>query len=84
MIFNVDRKELGEWLRTMRERTGKTQTSAAVDSGVTKAFLSSIECGKSLPTKDILRSLVKLYGIPKIEMIYKISDMVEEDLSKTL
>ena len=50
-------------LKKARDKCGLSQTSAAQAVGVQKAAISKIECGRTLPSADILARLCKLYGI---------------------
>jgi XRE family transcriptional regulator, regulator of sulfur utilization len=53
---------LGEAVRQLREKTGKTQEALAHDAGITTATLSLIERGQANPTWDTLRKITAALG----------------------
>jgi transcriptional regulator with XRE-family HTH domain len=50
-------------LRKARDRSGLSQAQVAEIVGVQKAAISKIECGRTLPSADLLARLCKLYEI---------------------
>ena len=53
---------LGEAVRQLREKSGKTQEALSRDAGVTTATLSLIERGQANPTWDTLRKIATALG----------------------
>lgn len=50
-------------LRRARDKSGFSQSQVADAVGVQKAAISKIECGRALPSADLLARLCKLYEI---------------------
>lgn len=50
-------------LKKARDRSGFSQSEVAESVGVQKAAISKIECGRTLPSADLLARLCKLYDI---------------------
>jgi transcriptional regulator with XRE-family HTH domain len=50
-------------LRKARDKSGLSQSEVAESVGVQKAAISKIECGRALPSADLLARLCKLYEI---------------------
>ncbi len=55
--------ELSRSLLALRDASGLRQVDVAARTGLSQARLSRIERGKSLPTEDEVRALVRLYGV---------------------
>lgn len=62
-------KNLGIYLRERREKKGMTQTDVATALKVRPQFVSNWERGLSAPPWRLLRQIVRLYQIPKNEMV---------------
>jgi len=50
-------------LKKARDKRELTQSAVAQVVGVQKAAISKIECGRALPSADLLARLCKLYGV---------------------
>jgi transcriptional regulator with XRE-family HTH domain len=53
---------LGEAVRQLREKSGKTQEALARNAGITTATLSLIERGQANPTWDTLKKITAALG----------------------
>lgn len=62
-------KNLGTYLREKREKKGMTQTDVATSLKVRPQFVSNWERGLSSPPWRLLRNIVRLYGIPKNDIV---------------
>lgn len=62
-------RNLGVYLRDKREKKGMTQTDVAASLKVRPQFVSNWERGLSSPPWRLMRNLVRLYNIPKNEII---------------
>ena len=62
-------KNLGTYLREKREGKGMTQTDVAASLKVRPQFVSNWERGLSSPPWRLMRNLVRVYGIPKNEIV---------------
>ena len=56
-------QELGERVRTFRERLGLSQADLAVNSGVDAALVAAIEAGEAYPALGILLKLSRALGV---------------------
>jgi transcriptional regulator with XRE-family HTH domain len=72
---------IGEALKTIREKRSLTQVEVAKKLKVTQAHVSRIENGKSQPGKAILSKMCKLYKVPP--SIPMIMAMEEVDVPKS-
>lgn len=50
-------------LKRARDKSELSQSQVAAIVGVQKAAISKIECGRALPSADLLARLCKLYGV---------------------
>jgi transcriptional regulator with XRE-family HTH domain len=57
----IEREGMGRRLREKREQAGMTQTDAAAQVGISRAYLSALEGGHSTPGLKTLTRLADLY-----------------------
>ncbi|MBX2988579.1 MAG: helix-turn-helix transcriptional regulator [Bdellovibrionaceae bacterium] len=62
-------RSLGSYLRDKREKKGMTQTDVASSLKVRPQFVSNWERGLSSPPWRLMRQLVRVYNIPKNEIV---------------
>jgi transcriptional regulator with XRE-family HTH domain len=75
--YSIERNfvEFGEYLRQAREAAELTQRAVSLELGYSSAqFISNFERGICLPPLNKLKILMKLYRIPKDEVISMISE----------
>lgn len=66
--------EFGIWMRRMRQKKGISCASLGKLIGVSKAYISSVELGRSyLPSEERLKQIAKYLDIPEEEIIIKAS-----------
>ncbi len=53
------RKEMGEKMKSVREKKNLTQAQVALDAGVHVNYYARVERGEENPTFDIIRRIVK-------------------------
>jgi transcriptional regulator with XRE-family HTH domain len=71
-------EKLGTFLKTHRIRRGLTQKAVSDAFGFTTSqFISNLELAKSPPPPNVLRRLVKLYGM-RLEDVMKVIVKEEE------
>lgn len=61
--------QIGERVRTVRERTGRSQAAVAGLSGITTDYLSQIERGRKTPSVDVLLALAHTLGVPPADLL---------------
>ena len=61
--------ELGNYLRSCRESSKRTQPDVAAEIAIEQSYLSKIESGKSTPSEDVFGKLQRVYGIDLDKMI---------------
>ena len=61
-------RHLASVLRTLRERSGRSQESLAHDAGITVAALARIERGQSNPSWTTVRQIADGLGISLAEL----------------
>ncbi len=59
---------LGEAIRQLRKKSGKTQEALARDAGITTATLSLIERGQANPTWDTVTRIASGLGVSMGEL----------------
>ena len=52
-------KKIGENIKRIRERAGKTQEELALEAGIHYSYLSRIERGVVNPSSEVLENIVK-------------------------
>ena len=62
-------KQLGQTLRSIRERGGLTQVELARRAKVTQAYVAQLERGAKNPSLAILRRLAKALHVPLTELL---------------
>ncbi|MCX7979108.1 MAG: helix-turn-helix domain-containing protein [Bdellovibrionaceae bacterium] len=63
-------KNIGEFLKKAREKSGQSQGEVAREAGLASAqFISNVERGLSLPSPQLLKVMVKLYRMNVNDLI---------------
>lgn len=65
----MDKKEFGQYLKSLRKAKGLTLVGLAEISGVSNPYISQIENGKFLPTPDTLKKLSKGLDVEYLELM---------------
>lgn len=58
----MDRRELGQRLRSLRAASGRTVASVATDAGLSVPYVANLENGRGNPTMDALSRLARALG----------------------
>ena len=67
----MQRKEFGDYLRSLRTGTGLTQRAAADRAGVSGPYLAQIERGqRNPPSREILSRLAETYGVEEGKLFH--------------
>ena len=81
--MEIDKKTIGTRIRLQRKSLHLTQEVVSEQIGISKNHLSSIECGKSLPTTKIVFKLCDVLGAtPDYYLIGTITKEVAPILSE--
>lgn len=65
-------KEFGEWVRGLRESSGKSLRSLARDLGVSPTYWSMVERGTTPPPNaELLQRLVEVLRLPEYETYFR-------------
>jgi transcriptional regulator with XRE-family HTH domain len=67
-------KELGRYLRQLREEQGLTLRDVAREATISNAYLCMVEHGKRKPRAGYLRMLAQFYGVPVESVTSRIGD----------
>ena len=71
--------DLGEFIRTQRERANLSLRRLAETAGISNPYLSQIERGIRKPSAEILKSLSRALEISS-NTLYKRAGLIDEDL----
>lgn len=67
---NVDYKIIGLHVSTYRHQYNWTQAQLAEKAGVSKQFISNIECGRTIPSLATVLSLCDALGITSNDLLH--------------
>jgi len=62
-------KRIGENIKKIREKIGKTQEELAKESGIHYSYLSRIERGVVNPSSEVLESIVKALKVKSADIL---------------
>ena len=65
---------LGDYLKSCREASKRTQHDIAGEVGIEQPYLSKLESGKSIPSNEVFNKLVKVYGIKVEDLVTQLDD----------
>jgi len=56
-------------LREMRKKAGYTQAELAPLAGVSKVFITELECGSKMPSFQTVETLASIFSVPSWHML---------------
>jgi len=72
------RHEIGDVLRDMRQRQGRTLREVSHDARVSLGYLSEVERGQKEASSELLASICAALDVPLSTMLREVSDRVAE------
>lgn len=72
----TDERIFGGVLRELRNRTGKTQETVALDAGLDRTYISMLERGLRQPTLETLLALSRALEITASEIVAMVEAQV--------
>lgn len=79
--LNGNIAELGDHLRNHRKLTGISLRDASERTGLSRTYISQIECGYTLPLEGTVRKISKGLGLEFYEMM-RLAGLVTDDMLK--
>ncbi len=71
------RQEIGDVLRTHRQRQGRTLRQVAGSASVALGYLSEVERGQKEASSEILSSVADALGVPLSLILREVADRIE-------
>ena len=78
--MNESKHDLGEFIRTQRERANLSLRRLAESAGISNPYLSQIERGIRRPSAEILKNLARALEISS-NTLYSRAGLIDEDLA---
>jgi transcriptional regulator with XRE-family HTH domain len=80
----LDPKALGHFLAKSRDDHGLSQAALAKAAGISRPYLSQIECGERTPSDEVMNRLVVLSGASMKEMVDLLRPSISADEADAL
>lgn len=63
------KKEIGEDIKKIREKSGQTQVQVAVDAGINSSYYSKIERGEVNPSLEVFFKIIKALKVKSSDIL---------------
>lgn len=76
----MDKRQLGDRLRGLREAVGRSQEELARDAGVAQPSISKWETGQRLPDRKSITGYARALGVDPLDLMGWVADAAQEEL----
>ncbi|WP_228368654.1 helix-turn-helix domain-containing protein [Dehalococcoides mccartyi] len=81
---NMEEANLGQFLKSLRDRQRMSLRDAEKESGVSNAYIAQLEKGdRPAPSPDILKKLAKAYNVTVRELLMRAGYLDEPEVTAT-